>query len=704
MRWWLALLLVLPMAQAAQWEDAPADQEYGRTLAITDAGPQEHWENIGQYGWYPQADVLAASLTETASHIIFDVTLAATDADPMTEQPPGSDAPYAWKYEWTFDFKGERLVAGFERFGDDPDDVWFHILERLETGPGFISISYRAIWWAEAKDDAPGYRAVVPKWVFRDSDHIPIREGDKLEDLRFGAADGAYFHNDAVPCPNTQPQQPWQLLIGSDCGWRVRDLMQNGDTLGDFEVKLTPPGVGHLFMRMEDPIRLSNGLATTYLFEAVVHNLEDTADDVLVQVTGIPKKWDVYSPAVVSFAGKGQQTIPIAVSVPFEHQHGVENFMELSVVSSRDSTAALTTWFGVFFADPAQPGGHHNTLYFHSDPESDFWGWMNTDQNDEEGAKNPLAAWDVEFIEGTRYGWEIWLSPGLGMGLDFDTAKTGELVFDLETPLQFDGDVNADLVLWDWDTDARTLVASGTSPASFAGGAPTEVRIDLTPEAFADRIRPQPHANLVLLVNATSATPTPPVFFRFEDGPKFHTQDATMRLPLIDYHDDVDLSGLQVAAFNMEAINGTFRSVNPGKTSVIAFNVTNLLDTKATIDWELKGVDPFIGWSKLGPTTSKLVPGGNGTVVIRYTPPESASKSDIAEFVLIGKAREDTNRQVFARMTFFVNTNKDIPDESAYGDELENIAAKSNAAGDKESPGIPLLAALAAIAIVLRRR
>ncbi len=702
MRWWLALLLVIPMAQAVQWEDPAGDQEYGRTLAITDQGREEHWETVGAYGWYPQADVLAASIKETGTHLIFDVTLAAIDNDPLTEAPPSLDHPTTWLYEWSFEFKGEQLVAGFERYGDDPDDVWFAILQR-EVRPGYVSIHYRAVWSAESKSDEPGYRAVVPKFIIRDSDQVPIREGDRLEGLRFSSRDGAYFRSDLVPCPNTNPQRPLEVIIGSDCGWRVRDLLQGGEELGDFEVKLTPPGVGHVFMRVDDPVRLSNGLATTYLFEAKVHNLGDAPDDLLVQVTNIPAKWEVHMPTVVSFSGKGDQTIPIAVTVPFEHQHGVEHFMELTVVSERDPTAAAKAMFGVVYADPAQPGGHHDTLYFHTSPDNGYWGWMNTAQDDGKGAKDTISAWSSEFIPNEQFAWEIWLSPNLDMGLDFDMSGVGELVFDLQTPTQFDGVVEASLELWDWKEDTRTPLVRGSTEASISG-APTTIRIDLAPEAAADLIESRPGTNLVLRINATSAMPGVPMTSRVQETAQFLTQDASMRLPLIDYHDVVDLTGLHVAAFDMEALNDTHRSVNPGRTAAVAFNVSNLLDAPATIDWELKGAAPFTDWATLGTPTTYLRPSGNGTVVVRYQPPATATEEDIAEFVLIGRARADENQQVFARIAFFVETDKDIPDESAWAAGLEGDAEKANALANKESPGLPLLLLLAVIFFARRHR
>lgn len=716
----LAVLILLPAAAAVSWMDASGDQRLGRPTHYEDAEPQYQWFDADGASWYGNVDLVSASIEETAADLVFTIEVAGEGDDPPPV--PGGPSFDEFVHGFSFQFREREYLVGFTQGFFGGGDLMISLLSRFDVfGQELYFPSFHA---APATVQGSGWTGVLPKAVFRDENLVPLREGDHLEKISlFASNNDISFGGPTDFCPDV-PGQPTDPPGFAYCAWVVRD---EATDLGSLEVKVTPPGVGHLFLRIPEPYRMSNGLATTYLFEADLRNLEEVEDTVTLQVSDVPKDWEVRLPSSVRFSGKGDGSVPVAVTVPFSHVHGQSHFMTLSAVSRLNASAIVETGFGVIFADPPQPAGHHDTLYFHGEdfcpPDFGFscaQAYMNAEPDPAEPRYsngrfvNEVDGYppyydfsdpDQATLPAVRT-WDIPLSPQLGIGVDFDVSKRGTLT----TALRFDeawaGDVEATLLLRSYGQDRvthRTLAAGITQGVDFPAGQAVSVDVELGVDPAADIIHFSQGQNLVLYVNVTDTTGTP---WQLRYGDAWMVMDETqMLLPLLDYHEPVDLSGLRFADLQIERLNQTLKYVNPGKTTLFVFNVTNIGTRQATMDWEVAGPERFAAWARVAPAATHLAPGGNGTVVVRIAPPADAVEGDVAELLLVGTMRQDPATQLFGRLVAAVTTQDEIPDEAGAADMLEGAAKKANDANQKDSPAPPMLVAVAlAVAVVARRR
>ncbi len=722
MRVLLLAILLLPLAQAVTFDDAVGDQRIGYITHYENGEPQWQWIDADDQGWYQNVDVQKVDITETEEDLVFTMRIGSMDVD----QPPGAEAGPAFEefaHIIAFTLGGEEHHVGFV------EDIFFDtgiVLAPLSKIDFSIlgTLYFPRIFQSSPADtlaDGAGWTASLPKSLFRTADLIPLREGMVLEDIRVGALENEFtFSGTTAGCPNAQTDPPGLPFGGGWCYWTVEDL--SPDPAGLYEVELTPPGVGHLFLRMEAPIRLSNGLATTYLFEARLHNLEPIEDKVRLQVSDVPDGWEVRLPSTATFTGEAEQTIPIAVTVPFSHQHGASHFMELTAISTTDPTIVLEDGFGVIFADPPQPAGHHDTLWFHGeDPCGEqFNGGRGCPYVFMNAAKDPgdRRFFDSrvvdEYWQSTRFyepldpsqaeepariDWVVDMSPSLGIGLDFDTSKPARFEVGLKFENDFQADLDAALVLYDFVDDRMTRLAEGSTEAAFTAGTGSIVEFELDVLPDADLLPFQPGRTLVLFVNATDTSGLPWYVQRTDAA--MLLDDTELQLPLIDYHEEVDLSGLSFADLQIKRLNHTFKGVNPGNTTLFGFQVDNLGQAKATLDWQIVGSDPFTSWATIQPVVTHVGAGKNGTVVVSVKAPADAVEGDAAELLLVGTSREDPDVQLFGRMTAYVVEDDEIPDESVHVQELVEEAEKQNKAS-KKSP-LPLVLVLAALLLARRR-
>lgn len=659
-------------------------------------------------GWYPEADLVAATVSETQNEVIFSVTWAGNNQDDVT-QP--QDFFYMW-YDFTFDLRGVETVGRFQRFLWEDTGEFDYFLLGTPDEERFGGMRIHAGWPAERT--APDTMTVAfPKQFFIDADFVPLRQGDHLKDLRLVARNDD-FGFPSVPlaaCPHLYPSSPPFASPGF-CEFQVRDELTG---LDDLDIALQPEGVGHLMMRSDRPWRLSNGLATTYLFEVDVHNFDDEADDVAFSATDVPKGWEVLHPAKVTFAGKEKTTIPVAVTVPFAHQHGAVVTVRLEAASDKNPSIEVGTELGIIYADPAQPGGHHPTLQFHAVSFGSFAErlWMNTasyrDPEERDRATGRYSGQDVEVgtvsIQGlpteAHWTWNAFLSPGLQMGLDFalDQPVVADLAFEVGSGIT--ATPSAMLMLSTREGDIPLAELTGDE-MTIEPGTIADVTLTGMPLPAADRMEAG-KGNLHLQIRL-DGVPQPEESARQVLGTQASLvlDESSLTLPLLDFHEEVDLDGLELNAYTLGG-NRTFAEVNPDKAVAFVFNVTNLLSQKETIDWALSG--KHAEWARVLPDQTLIDGGGVGRVVVEVIPPASASEGDVAELLLMGTDSEE--RQVFIRMTAAVVTDEEIADESGVAQEVAKDVTKQNENLKKDSPGfeaLALVALLAAIAVLLRRR
>lgn len=715
----LALLMLVPLAGAATWDDPAGDHEVGYIVARGDQG-ETVWLPEAPEGWYPDVDLVDAGIgNETEDTLTFFFEVAGEEPD-ATEP----DGPGALQYSMEFTFHDELRRIVVVRY---PQWDWL-----------FAGLQHQEMeeWvWdrglpVEPLEDAPGWRVVVDKWGLRDSRMIPAMTGDRLRDIRItsGPADNSFGGGlSSAACPRLDDGQAPRF--DGPCGITVRDAVGDGDALGDYEIQVDPRGLGHLLWETDNPIRASNGLATTYVYDVRLVNLADRSDRVVLQLGDVASDWQVFAPPSVELGPEEIRDIQVGVSVPFKHVHGESDFFTVRAVSQGEASASAEVHLGVVWADVPQPAGHHRTLHFHG---MDWDLWMNTLQ-EEPAAENPETGESQTELRPNRvsgcflcvdtqqptasqeatYEWTFPLRPQLLMGLDFDLSGTVAGELPVRFPFAFEGNGSFDLALLDAQSGAQTTLARQEwDSLSWATDETVRLALDAAPEPEADRLPFEPGRHLfarltlqgeedpVTWAAGLPALATDPRGARGA-APVLLRDDAAMRLPLFDYHAEVDRDLLD--SYNrlwLRNASAAVKDANPGRTAVLVFEAGNVGERADTVRWSLEGESA--DWAEVIPARTRLAAGGNATVVVRVDVPESAREGDAADLLLVGASERDPESQAFQHLLVRVVTNEDIPDEL---DLLGEAVDRAKADSAKESPGVaPAMLVLAGLAAVAWRR
>lgn len=691
----LSVLLLVPSASAISWSDTADDHQAGPYPGHWDDEPVQ-WMDASTLGWFPYLDVLEAGIDETDSDLRFFVKVA-------TDQP-GADDPDAFTYvyyRFYFTFHGEERAAQFVHYLDG--SMSFFVVGRpFDFSTNWIRTEYFA--FAEPLADGTGWQATIPKRDLRDGDLVPARAGDVLGDIRFNASGARNSYSS--PCVPVYVASEQSV----DKCWKARDLITGeGSTdggLGDYTIATNPKGQGHLLWVVERPFRASNGLATTYLFELTLRNLDPEPDTALLQIGNRSEDWTVHLPRLVELPGESAVTVPVAVSVPFEHGHGQAKLMDIRAVSDRQPGIEAVTQVGVIWNEVPQPGGHHPTLYLHADQQAN--GWMNTMQSDPNGGAPAITHNGYSYNNGLEAdSWEaryrIWLNPPLQIGLDFDLQRQLSFQYAIQSNEAIAGaEVTTRVVV---TGDPEVVVAQETRTVDLEQGeTPIGASLDVAEEA--DRIPREGNGQLVFQITIAATEPKDPVAQATEfvapgqlELPAIATQDSFLSLPLFDYHDIIDEGILgSLAQLSLTAQGPTHKGLNPGKTAAFAFTVANHAKGDEPVAWRIVG--DAADWAKVTPAESRIPGNGNGTVAVRVTAPADAVEGDEADLLLVGQSTDNANVQVFAHLIAVVVTSEDIPDEAEDAASLEKEARKT---ADKGIP-LPFGVVVAAVALALLRR
>lgn len=730
MRLWsgllVALLLTAPAsAQVAAWSDPEGDQ------TITYSGTQQGSygaEVPNEAGWYPQFDIVRAGMfEETPDDIVFE--LMVTSEEPSGSEP---DDSYLVSYKLHFTYHEEpfRLnVYWYPSWADMP----FTYLERLEGD------YWQYVTWVETgpHPDGEGWTMTLPKWDLRDLQLIPAREGDAISDIHAVAERSEFDWSSPVPrpagfqifsggCVDEDSDSP--DLGGPGCGFNPRDEAGTAASpLGSYVLTESPEGLGHILLETERPFRASNGLATTYVYQMRLFNLDDEPDTVSLAAANIPANWDIYLPPRVDLEAGQIKDIRMAVSVPFGHKHGESASVDILAKSQRDPQSTSETTLIVFWPEIAQPSGHHPRLYFHADG---YRRWMNTAQEDPEadgsgvvGASRWACTLCVQngddgpktVISEDEYYWYLYLRPGLFTGLDFDTTGTVEGNLDIAVDETIDSTVTTQLMLYREDQDPL-VIAEQIQQVAFTAGEARSVAVSMPVVDTADRIPFETNSALYFNIDVyhivddpSEADPETVQAFLVGnplsgmDYPaELYSGNSYLDLPLLDYHDDVDPGLLDaLTRLQLEAPEEVVRPVNPGKTAAYFFEVVNKGDLDDTVEWSIEG--PKADWASVVPVQSKVGSQSKATVAIRVDVPADAISDEVADLLLVGQSTKDPDAQVFGNFQAYVETDADIPDESDRFAELQGTAEKDEAKG---APFPTVVAAMAAlgVAVFARRR
>ncbi len=515
----------------------------------------------------------------------------------------------------------------------------------------------------------------------------------------------------------SQGTQIWIGLQGNGPTYVVRDRMPDDGVFGSFTATMGVVQEGDARLRSDAPFRLSNGGATSMVYQVEASNAGERQTFHLA-MQGIPDGWDVRLPFDRLALDAGQaKTFPILVTTPNGHQHGGTQSFLLTMTGQQDKSDVGRMEIGISYPEIPQPAGHHPQLWIHSYEAyqnglgpvgpllggfgSSVQGYMNAAEEDPSDLGVPIPAWgnNIPGLNG-YFNWWIPLVPELGMGLDFDTTQ--QATFSI--PINYDY-IAQDVVLrgnmYLWTEASKDGVHVGSiqpsTPTSWGPGIQTfDLVMDVNKEA--DFIPYSPNAYLYLTLDAQGTFLGPGPF-----GPGSQAQimpGATLTLPLIEYRDEVQsfYGAVEALRFGAEFIE---RPVNPGKTVIFETHLRNIESETQTVKLNLSGVNTE--WARiLGSAQFQLGAGKERTVAVAVAVPADMSDGAVADLVLTASNVDDPFKTAIIDLIAVVDTDAQHPDESGRIGSLD-VAGDD----DKKVPGFEIVAValgLVAIALVLRRR
>lgn len=483
---------------------------------------------------------------------------------------------------------------------------------------------------------------------------------------------------------------------------RVRDEMAGGATLtmglGDFVS-------GDLAMTAPDRVRVSNGGATTFVFQVELRNAGDAAHEMRLGIEDLPDGWQARVQQTVTIAAGAEKSVSVLVSVPFAHEHGGYSSLNLTALSARDAATQGRMRLGVLHTPIPQPAGHHSDLFLHAQNNyggplgppfeatmPSAWGWMNTDAE---------HATDHAFVTpaGTSNGGPVWwipLNPRLLMGLDFDLDGTGTLQGAIAGGA---GEVELIAELYYWrDT------SGGGESILVAEGTPTAVTLDrqgeaaftlaLTPTEESDYIPYAPDTYLALMLAAPGLMPE--TLTGNPARPRLMTEPFKLSLPLNEYHDR--LSGASEVSSGLELVakGAVEKTGRGGSTQTYAFDLSGT--PGATVVVDLAGNDAHVGRAVPAGT---LILGETATeILVGVELPADANPGQEFEVLLFVHARDDPTQVAIAR----TSTRVAAQGEDAAADETATLLEAEARTSATPGPGALALLAALLLAISWRRR
>jgi hypothetical protein len=621
------------------WQETPV----GFTLALETAALQE-----------PPADLL---VVDSVSYTIFFTY---------------SEADYAVLFEW---WPSDPLPfpAFFDAF-----------LTRYDA----TEERYVVVMPLEATIDLAGlFTTTVPREAIAGADGRALALADAITGIHVSAASGfALCVVATVACTS----------------YRVIDAMPDDGT-ASWTVQWGIEQRGHVRLGTDRPFRVSNGEATTFLYDIRVHNDADFPDTVTLSGEGAPEHWTVTVPrGDVRLEAHDDRTVPVLVTVPFAHRHDEVHAMTLQARSASDPTALAQLQIGVRYTAVPQPAGHHNHLRIHLGEQGPY---MNTAEDDAGDAGTPAHATSESGNAITvTYEWWVPLVPSLQMGLAMDEDGVGRLVVPFAFPVGgLQTTLSADLLIAEGPSASflrgeETIVAQAiaSGPIDAAPGSAHTFELEVRPAAGSVRIDFEPQRNL-LLVLALQTTSAFGLSLAAQ-SPAI-TPGGSLDLPLLEYHDEVDEFFTDLSGLALRADGAQQRLVNPDETVVFRIHAENLADRDATFDLTLSGSDPTAA-RVLGPTTVKIPGGATRDLAVAVRAPADGADTQIVDIALHATLRGDADVHSLIRLLAEIDTDVDHADEAGAAESADKELEERPAAW----PAAALFAAVLVAAAVSRRR
>jgi hypothetical protein len=636
-----SLFAALPAAATPILEDAAGDVAAASPPVVAPSGSRDY------------ADLIGLDVQESEAGFRFNLAFQGAE--------PGNLHSYA------------DVTVGFRHAGTEfqvairGNDMVFGTVQGILGQEGAGHLFRRPVGqveWREVEGTVPiDFALAVATWSFDlprsslvDEDGVEPRPGRALEDF-------------------------WALAIDQQCA--VSPCVESGfsDLMPDqglgttpFPVTMGETVVGPLLLRSPRPTQSSNGEEGLFVFDVSLSSSQASTLAVELQADGTPNGWAVEFPVPAVEIEEGQTVnVPVVVSVPFRHQHGVK---ETLTVSARDLTShqALTSLdLGINYLEVPQPAGHHPTVWLHAgypafapipgsrlgagyQPEA-YFNTLDEDASDSGSEIGPRLA-DPP-VNPSVYTWCIPLNPALSLGIDLDQLQTGTFTARLGAGTFAEGTFSGRvLAVGGWPDfqdstacdDQPALTLATVSPADVAIGIDQSVPIEAAVEPVQDLLPDRDGQNLLIEFEFEVSQPVP----RKNDDHPFFEPGASLRLPLKEYHDAEPIElGQQLMTLQSEG-----RLIrNPGSAAV--FNLSTVGDA-ADFSFGVLGTRPE--WARI--VESEGMP--NLVHVVVEVPPEAAT-GEIAD-LLIRASRGDESS--FIRVVVETDTASTHPDDRSLVEAL----------------------------------
>lgn len=486
--------------------------------------------------------------------------------------------------------------------------------------------------------------------------------------------------------------------------------IQGGDAMPNDGVVewIIQEGLGQLgtaALQSDEPIRVSNGEATTFLFTVTAHNGAEEEHRFRFAAHDVPDQWVVSFPEEsLRIEGGSSVQVPVLVTTPFNHQHGLLQTFMVTMDDQHDPESQGRIELGVRYTDIPQPAGHHDTTFIHIDGSG--MAYFNTLEDDpssvgESARHTSGCGCNTELI----FEFDIPLLPGLAIGLDADLDRLGTLriPFQATIPMEgvrFYGAVSVlppgespgnEFFNPEFEHGLFELVPLGT--ADLQRDVPTWVDFDVVPTQASDYVAHEPGAAMLMQVYAAAPGLMPCCLEpRITIAP-----GGEMTLPLSEYHDDVNqyfssLSGIELFADTQHKL------ANPGQTTVFNVTLENIGDQRQTVALELTGNN--LDWARvLGSNEFTIAPGVSRPIALAVDIPMGIADGVKADLTLHAKDVNDPNVRSLVRLVAEVDTDAQHVDEADLAQTLDGTLAD-----DQKSPSVALGLVLVALALFARRR
>lgn len=492
---------------------------------------------------------------------------------------------------------------------------------------------------------------------------------------------------------------------------RVDDAMPDDGFGLDYAVEQGIQQQGHGRLFSDNPVRASNGEEATFVFYVQAVNLAPEDDRFALATEGVPNGWTVTLPAsVIRIDGNSTQRFPVLVSTPFSHSHGnFEDFI-LTLTSQSDSSSVGRLQMGIRYLEVPQPAGHHDRLWIHAEASrfQNFFSPVLGVENiayfnaiDDDGRTDDSLQVAPQGYgggpNGNEYRWDLYLEPGLQLGLDFDLDRTGVIDVDFVSDMPMDGVVlTGRLSHYLGGLDGKETVLAeiaSTTPKPLSGTSTFSSII--TPTAASDFIPYTQEAALVLHLTLRDAGA--PAILGFDAaGPRL-LPGGELTLPLFEYRDPVENVFNDLAGIELAPSGRAEKYVNPGETVLLNLTLTNSGAVDDVFTLRVNGTNQE--WAQLlGDTEVFVATGASRPVIVAVSAPSGALDGDIVDLIVTAASAAEPTISGQARVVAVVDDLLDRDDESHLIDGL-----KSDLTKDKQSPG-PGLALLMVGLLALARR